>query len=801
MPFSKAWRSAVYPDFREQGAYINYKATKDILHRMKEDIANPSTPDELYNSLLLQKCRVYKWCEKKIKELLTVAEALMAASDYLTEEDTKTNLSLVLNTLGSGNMKCLPPNEARLLADSITHELLRFVECCNLNTDTIEHIIGRMYRYAVLGPTGKHWNNIMTEYDYHKLSIHEIFYLLSKVYDRVTATENMRIVKRSGIPAGTVGSQVFDRRSVKYWVHLQDLPFVTARIIPHLPHSTFKETYQTCKERNIPFTLGSPVSSVYWDNNEFLLYHRRLERLEGATLIRMRWYSDPLENDWNKLGPNDSVFMEIKVHHEAWSGERSNKRRFALKEKEVNSYVHGELDLNPALEKLRAKKASKKELHNFMDLSTEIVTKIDAYDLKPVIRTQCSRAAFQRGIDQSIRVSIDTDLRVCAEDFGLGHHWRYSGVDAPVSYFPYAVVEIKLQCAENERIAPWIEELMSCRYMESVPKFSKYAHGIASLYGHTPFIKMVPYWMHQLDIDIRASTKPEQNQWDPTVGLASGCWERTTDRAIFGVGHAQTQTVGASEAQFLPRTDYTRVYQKALHGIRGEGVATPATADNFQDAEAEGGCASGTAGSRKQQLQPRLPAHTLQYDVDRRHKAYTTFHLYPFAEYGVESLCFTPASGKNAAAEVLSGLIPWQTGKRIRVPQKYDPKTLLTSERYMLKWTEHATRLGLVGLGVIQFGNSMTLPGDVTQLSSFWRANFHIVLGIALVLVALMTLMYALMTFKARSRRVYARKKIRFDDSWGPTVLTVFLAFGICVIAMMHILGRYGPMLTGDDNF
>ncbi|KAH9586293.1 protein of unknown function DUF202 [Trypanosoma melophagium] len=783
MPFSKAWRNAVYPDFQEQGAYINYKATKDILHRMKEDIANPTTPDELYNSLLEQKSRVYKWSEKKVKELLMVAEALNAASDYLTDEETPTNLSLVLNTLGSGKTKNIPPNEARLVADAIMHELLRFVECRNLNMDTIEHIIGRMYRYAVLGPTGDRWKNINTEYDFYELSIDEIFYLLSRVYDRVTEAEHMRSAKRSGIPTGTVGTQVFDRRSVKYWVHLQDLPFVIARIIPHLPLSTFKDTYKISKETGLPFKLGSPVSSVYWDNAKFLLYHRRLERLEGATLIRMRWYGDTFEPDWNRLAPEDSVFMEIKVHHEAWSGERSNKRRFALKEKEVDQYLHGDLSLNPAVEKLRAKKASEKEVQNFMNLATEILTKIHAYDLKPVLRTQCCRAAFQRGVDQSIRVSIDTDLRMSAEDFGLGHHWRYRGVDSPVSHFPYAVVEVKLQCAENERIAPWIEELMSCRYMESVPKFSKYAHGIASLYGHTPLIKMVPYWMHQLDIDIRASTKPEQNQWDPTVGIASGCWERTTDRLIFGVGHAQTQTVGASEARFLPRTDYTRIYQKILKSI---------TIDKMEgDLETQS-----TSSTCREQLIP-----VVQYDVDRRHNAYTVFHLYPYAEYGVESLCFRPRGGRNAAAEVFSGLIPWQTGKRIRVPQKYDPKTLLTSERYMVKWAEQATRLGLAGLAVIRFGNSMSLPNDVVQLPSFWRSNFHIILGTTMVAIAVLTLGYAYITFKARARRVYARKKIRYDDKNGPIALTFILIGGLCMTAMTHIMVRYGPMLTGNDDF
>lgn len=793
MPFSKAWRSAVYPDFREQGAYINYKATKDTLHRMKEDIANPATPDELYNSLLMQKATVYKWCENKVKELQMMAEALMKASDYLSEEETPTNMSMVFSMVGSSEAKYLPPSDARRVADAITYELLRFVECRNLNTDTIEHIIARMYRYAVLGPTGDRWKNINKEYDYHALSIDEIFFMLSKVYEHVNEVESMRRDGRSSIPCGTVGSQVFDRRSVKYWVHMQDLPFVIARIIPHLPLSTFQDTYAMSKERGVPFTLGSPISSVYYDNDKFLLYHRRLERLDGATLIRMRWYGRPLDSDWNKLESKDSVFMEIKVHHEAWSGERSNKRRFALKEKDVDAYIRGDLSLKPALEKLRSKNASEAEQEKFMSLATEILTKIHAYDLKPVLRTQCQRAAFQCGLDQSIRISIDTDLRVVAEDFGLSHHWRYNGADAPLSHFPYAVVEVKLQCAENERIAPWIEELMNCRYMESVPKFSKYAHGIATLYGHTPFIKMVPYWMPQLDIDIRASTKPEYNQWDPTIGIASGCWERTTDRVIFGTGHAQTQTVGASEARFLPRTDCLRTYQRVLKAIK-RGAHMNSVAPTMSPTDRP------PSDEKKLKEQQEL-APVVQYDTDRRHKAYTAFHLYPYCEDGVESLCFTSTGGKHVAAEVFSGLIPWQTGKRIRVPQKYDPKTLLTSERFMVKWAEQATRVGVVGLAVIRFGNSMSLPNDMVAVHSFWRANFHIVLGSLMVVVAECVLVYAYVTFKSRSRRVYARRKIRYDDRRGPVALTFVILAVILITVMMHVMVRYGPMLTGSDTF
>eukprot|EP00331_Platyophrya_macrostoma_P005047 CAMPEP_0176421702 /NCGR_PEP_ID=MMETSP0127-20121128/9327_1 /TAXON_ID=938130 /ORGANISM="Platyophrya macrostoma, Strain WH" /LENGTH=771 /DNA_ID=CAMNT_0017802475 /DNA_START=67 /DNA_END=2382 /DNA_ORIENTATION=- len=771
MPFSKAWRAAMYPDFKVQGAYIDYKELKEILHRLKEDIANPSTPDELYAVLVQRKEVVYQWCVKKVTELTKVSEALVESSEHLDDDDSAVIVGeSVEQPDGTSARSVLPAVNAKIAADAILFELLRFVEVRNLNNDTIEHIIGRMYRYSTLGPTGK-WRAIHSTHDFFAISIDEIFYLLSVVYERVKKNQEEKTKKSTAHPTGAVGSQVFDRRSIKYLVHREDLPFVIARIIQHLPVSMMKDVYKESKETGNPFTLSQRISSVYFDNRNFLFYHRRLERLEGSSLIRIRWYTDSLEPNWERIDPDTNVYMEMKVHHEAWSGERSTKRRFAIKERDVDAFLRGNLSLEPAVAKLRAKQASEKEVEKFKSLAEEILSKVQSYDLKPVLRTQCARAAFQRGQDQSVRVSIDTQVHVTAEDFGMSHHWRYEGNDPPGrSDMAYAIVEVKLQCAENERIAPWIEELMNCRYMEGVPKFSKYGHGVAMLYGHTPHIKMVPYWVHQMDTDIRASLKPENSAWDPTLGIAVGCFERTADRLIFGSGHAQTQTVGASQAKFLPGEDYHSVYNQLIRGI---GLPKP-------------------LGSLKGPV-----------SVDLRHDAYTAFHLYPFTSGGVESVCFgAAATGRNnAAAHVFSGFIPWQTGKRIRVPQKYDPKTLVTSERYMVKWVEKAAKLGLIGVAIIHFGYSRDLPLSTPTTWTLWRSELHVFLGVALVIASLLTMVYAYFTFKARSRRVYARRKIRFDDVKGPSFLT-FLMFGAVLIAALNrITLRYGPMLSGDESF
>jgi len=756
MPFSKAWRESQYADYKKDNAYVDYKALKEIMHHLKEDV-NPSTPEMLYAEICEQKRRTYEWCQRKVDELARLSRTLTERSEHLDE-------ALAVRT-DVGNT-AFPVMHAKLACDAILYETLRLQELRNLNADTTAHIIGRMKRYSPLRMQGK-WTTIDALHNAYDISLDEIFYLLSVVYERVTQAEETKTQAHSKVITGAIGSQVFDRRSVKYWVHKQDLPFVIARVIRHLPLSTIKDTYKESKEHNRTFKLGQQISSVYFENNHFLFYHRRLERLEGSSLIRIRWYTDSLQDDHNVVNPQDTVFVEMKVHHEAWGGDRSTKRRFALKDTDVDSYLRGELSLDPAVEKLRGKKVPEKEVNKFKDLVAEILEKVHAYDLKPALRTQCTRAAFQRGQDQSVRVSIDTNLRMSAEDFGLGHHWRVSkNDDQPHVDFPYAVVEVKLQCAENERLAPWIEELLQCRHMESVPKFSKYAHGIAAIYGHTPRIDMVPYWIHQMHTDIRAATKPEVNQWDPTIGLAVGCWERTRDRLLFGRGPAQTPSLGAAQAQFLGGTDYATMYVQLLLSFTGVRVPQSLV--------------------------------TPQPSIDARHNSYTKYHLYPLSTEGYESVCFGALPSLNYSARVLTGTIPWQVGKRIKVPQKYDPKTLLTSERYLLNMVERGSLLSLLGIGSISLGRSQDVPLQTAIV--LLRPDMYEYFGIMFVCLGLGVMLYSMFVFRSRTLRVYARRKIRYDDVRGPTAFTILtiIVFAICLINM--VLRRYSPMLFGNDD-
>ena len=159
----------------------------------------------------------------------------------------------------------------------------------------------------------------------------------------------------------------------------------------------------------------------------------------------------------------------------------------------------------------------------------------------------------------------------------------------------------------------------------------------------------------------------------------------------------------------------------------------------------------------------------------------------------------TGAEGSSGGVS-LPNQIPWQTAKRVRIPQKYDPKTLLTAERYFLKWTIKSTFLGICGIGAINFGGLEHLPTPDAP-RAFWHDNLHVVVGLMLVLAAVIGASYSLLVLHARSRRIYARRKIRYDDVGGPTWLTIVLAVALVFLGMDRLWLRFGPMLTRDQNF
>ncbi|THH29918.1 hypothetical protein EUX98_g4267 [Antrodiella citrinella] len=319
---------------------------------------------------------------------------------------------------------------------------------------------------------------------------------LSKLYD---------LVRTRGHPvqgdSSAGGSQsAFVRQTTKYWVHPDNLVHLKLAIMKHLPVLVFNPD----KEFEIK---DSAITSIYFDNEDLDLYLGRLEKTEGAEAVRLRWYGDV---------DVKTIFVERKTHREDWTGEKSVKARFPIKEHLVNAFLRGEHIMDDEFQEL-VKKGKKKqeEVDSMIQLANEVQYSILTKQLKPVVRTFYNRTAFQLPGDARVRISLDTELTMVREDnwdgkTRCGNNWRRTdiGVDHPFNQLPdedkelfkYGVLEVKLQTQYGQEPPQWVTELVSSHLVEAVPKFSKFIHGCATLLPNR--VDLVPFWLPQMETDI-----------------------------------------------------------------------------------------------------------------------------------------------------------------------------------------------------------------------------------------------------------------------------------------------------------
>ncbi|KAJ7745737.1 VTC domain-containing protein [Mycena metata] len=336
---------------------------------------------------------------------------------------------------------------------------------------------------------------------FYKYNWDALIVKLSKLYD---------LVRTRGHPvqgdSSAGGSQsAFVRQTTKYWVHPDNLVPLKLAILRNLPVLVFNPD----KEFD---AKDAAITSIYFDNEGLELYLGRLEKTEGAEAIRLRWY-----------GNTDvkTIFVERKTHREDWTGEKSVKARFPIKEHLVNAFLRGEYTVDAEFQQLVKKgKKTQQEVDSMIQLANEVQYAVLSRKLQPVMRSFYNRTAFQLPGDARVRISLDTELTMVREDnwdgrARAGENWRRTdiGIDFPFEQlvpedkelFKYGVLEVKLQTQLGQDPPQWIMDLVQSHLVEAVPKFSKFIHGCATLLPHR--VDLVPFWLPQMDTDI---LKPDE---------------------------------------------------------------------------------------------------------------------------------------------------------------------------------------------------------------------------------------------------------------------------------------------------
>ena len=305
-------------------------------------------------------------------------------------------------------------------------------------------------------------------------------------------------------------SQEFVRKTTKYWIRTEDISAVKYAVLRHLPVFQFDESVLETGDAQL-------ANSVYLDNQMLDLYHGRINKNLGSQAIRLRWYG---------TGDHPSlVFVERKTHRDSWTGEESVKERFTLKEAQVVPFIHGEYTLDMHVQTMRAKNKSEEEIEAVSRLFSEVYAAIESKQLQPTMRSQYMRVAYQVPFDETVRVSLDTNLAMIVEN-SEGHpscressRWyRDPTLPTPrteITRFPHAVLEIKLALRENVDPPAWVQGLIESGMLCEVHKFSKFLHGCAVLME--PQVREVPYWVDDdsIEASLNRSNVHAMEVWPP----------------------------------------------------------------------------------------------------------------------------------------------------------------------------------------------------------------------------------------------------------------------------------------------
>lgn len=549
---------------------------------------------------------------------------------------------------------------------------------------------------------------------FYKDNYDNLIVKLSKLYDLVRTRGNP--VKGDASAGGS--QQNFVRQTTKYWVHPDNITELKLVILKHLPVLVFNADKEFEPE-------DSAITSIYFDNKNMDLYYGRLRKDEGAEAIRLRWYGGM---------KSDQIFVERKTHREDWTGEKSVKARFVLKEKKVNDFLKGKWTASQAFEKMRKDgKKSIKEIDNLERLAKEVQYRVIKDKMRPVMRSFYNRTAFQLPGDARVRISLDTELSMTREDNFDGDdrtngNWRRTdiGVDYPFSQlpekdicrFPYAVLEVKLQTQLGQEPPAWVKDLVTSHLVEAVPKFSKFIHGGASLLPD--YVNLLPFWLPQMDVDIR---KPKIQE--------------------FGINRQNQQRAKSSssggeldEEELLVNDGFSPSYG-AVHFSND---VNPLEEDLDESTPL------------------LLPSSYSLRDSDSPVMNFLTDMYGKFLHYFNDDRSFTVKPGTNFDLnKTFANKIP--NGKKIAIPIRIEPKVYFATERTYLHWLSIGMILGATAMALLNYGRKSSVTASIGFFIS-----------------ALFVLSYSTFKYVWRVLMIREKKPVDYADKFGPNMICALIA-------------------------
>lgn len=710
--------------------YISYDDLKAELEDSLESnngVWSEELETQFLESLEVELDKVYTFCKVKHNEVLRrVKEAQEQVCVAVHSLDSNTPVTDL-------DFQILEEELSDIIAD--VHDLAKF---SRLNYTGFQKIIKKHDKNTkfILKPV---FQVRMNAKPFFKENYDELVVKISQLYDIVRTRGNP--VKGDSAAGGK--QQNFVRQTTKYWVHPDNITELKLIILKHLPVLVFNTNKEFEKE-------DSAITSIYYDNEDLDLYYGRLRKDEGAEAHRLRWYGG--------MG-SDTIFVERKTHREDWTGEKSVKARFALKEKYVNDFLHGKYTVEQAFAKMRREgKKSIQEIESLEALATEIQYTMLKKKLRPVVRSFYNRTAFQLPGDARVRISLDTELTMVREDNFDGNdrtngNWRRMdiGVDWPfnqlpekdVCRFPYAVLEVKLQTQLGQEPPEWVRELVGSHLVEPVPKFSKFIHGVATLLNDK--VNLIPFWLPQMDVDIRKPAIP-------------------TNINITRPGREDDEEFEDTEDEELAAPANSYDIEEAAGDVpvnRGAGQPTGvSSAPNYGAITENANVPSNSSSENAAEILRKI----------RQASNPVTKYWYTLV-YHIDHYLYGDQISKVPQGTVFDSYVSAPPGKTICVPVRVEPKVYFATERTLLSWVSVGLVLGGVSTSFLTYGTPTTM-----------------VASIGFFITALVTIWLSTYTYCKRVVNIRMKRPIDYEDKYGPPMICAFLMASILFTFFCNIV-------------
>ncbi|KAG9236927.1 putative vacuolar transporter chaperone 2 [Amylocarpus encephaloides] len=734
MRFGKKLRNSVYPPWK--GEYMDYAKLKGML---REDEDDPTWTEDDEN----------KFCDEALNVQLEKVAAFQASTfQALEERATKTGEKLKDLAPEDGSRKGDIPmgrfKEIEDELDSITNEVKELKKYSNINYTGFLKIVkkhdrkrGNHYKIRPMVQLRLSKRPFNSEQSYapllNKLSM--MYYVVRQQLD-----ESLEQIASSDTQSQTQNGERYV--AYKFWVHLDNLLEVRTFILRRLPVLVYSEQ----SSKGVDGQGDPTLTSLYFDNPEFSLYNQKVERQIDASSIRIRWAG--------QLNAGPEVVIEQKIIDEHG---RSEERKFPIKEKYIQDFINGEYKMENTIRKMERQGYSPEKVDDFKHTVDSLQKFILDNDLQPILRANYTRTAFQKPQDDKVRISIDTHLAFVREDSidpdrpcRAPNNWHRMDIDnssmeypfpninqGELSKFPYAVLEIKVKEDGARKHPQWVEDLMSSHLVHKAPRFSKFVHGVASLFEDN--VNNLPFWLSEVETDIRQDPhtafeaeeerKARKAEDEQVVGSFLG-----TPRPSASFKPAVSSPLGKSYMR-------DRMEAEESAGRRADfGKSKSQTASNADNAE-ESSARTGGYGT----LSSVFPSFSLSRYAQVRREKYVSL---------------PPGVTKPTQLIKDSG------------PLKVEPKVWLANERTYLKWQHICFLLGSFAIVLSNTGSHDSL---------------RLAMGITYLVVSVFAAGWGYYMHRTRRDMIVARSGKDFDNMIGPMVVS----FALIVALILNFVFKW----------